>query len=169
MNNSYNQIAHQLLKKDRNAHYNLFRAEVFEDQEKFNSDKFRMAYDILKHHYPVIFKLFGEKNFLAISYEYFKYNPLHSRKNNYGKSFSDFINSLEQLQSYPFLRWLGKLDWFWMTQKEELGSIALPKGTLASWGNCMKDMPMIDVLIDENILEKISLTQDGKEIKITAE
>lgn len=170
MQNSYYQIAHQLLKKDKSQHYNLFRSEIFEDQEKLNNEKFREVFNILKTQYPVVYKLFGEKNFMAICFEYFKVNPMHSRKSNYGESFSHFMGSLEELAAFPFVKWMAKLDWFWMNNKSDLGAeILLPKGTLASWVNCMKDGPMIDILMDESIMERVCITREGSEIKIIAE
>jgi hypothetical protein len=167
MENSYYQFAQQILKNEKSKHYNMFLIDEEEEQEKFNNEKFQHVLNLLKEKYQVTYKLFGEKNFTIISFEYFKYNPIQSSSSvNYGKTFSDFLGSVEELNDIRYVRWIAKLDWFWFTQTDYSGSVNLPKGTLHSWGNIYKDQNQIDINIDECIIEKLQIKKVGKEFTI---
>lgn len=170
MENSYYQITQQISKDERSKHYNIFLHDAEEVQLIQNNEKFRQIESLLRTKYQVIFKLFGDKNFRFIAFEYFKYNPIQSSKlESYGKSFSDFIGSMDQLSDYRYLKWMAKLDWFWFDPSLEPGdSIQLPKGTLTSWASVYKNQNNIDIQIDESIIENLQIKKVGTEIQIVA-
>lgn len=169
MENSYYQITQQISKNERSKHYNIFLHDPEEEQQIQNNEKFRQIESLLRTKFQVIFKLFGEKNFRFVAYEYFKYNPVQSTKLEiYGKSFSDFLGSMDQLSDLRYLKWIAKLDWFWCSHTNAGDSIQLPKGTLNSWANIYKNQNNIEVQIDESIIENLQIKKVGKEIQIVA-
>lgn len=170
MENSYYQIAQQVLKDERSKHYDVFLQTSDEGQEKFNNEKFIDVFRILKNKHQIIYKLFGDLNFKILAYEYFLYNPVQSStQDKYGKNFSEFLGSLEQLEELNYIKWLAKLDWFWFNERNHNDSIALPKGTLSSWGNIHKDEHFISIAVDESIIENVVIKKAGKEIALVVE
>lgn len=168
MDNSYREIVNLLNSKNaRSKHYNIFLHDPDSEQEMYNNKKFQQIYNILKNKYQVILRLFGERNFQKVAYEYFQYNPVQSSKlDHYGKSFSDFLGSVDQLREFRYLKWIAKLDWFWFGPVEDGDSITLPKGTLKSWSILYKDQDLVDISIDESIIETLQIKKVGKEIQI---
>ena len=140
-----------------------------EEQEIYNNQKFLQIYSILRNKYQVIFRLVGDQNFKKISYEYFKYNPVQSaREEHYGNSFSDFLGTLNQLSEFRYIKWLAKLDWFWFNPVSEGDTIQLPKGTLNSWASIYKNQESINIEINESVIENLQIQKIGKEIQIVA-
>lgn len=167
MENSYSQIKDHLARNERSRHYNIFLHTPEQEQEILNNEGFLKVNNLLKNKFQVLFKLMGEANFKNLSYEYFKYNPIHSSKmDSYGKTFPDFIASLTQLSNFKYLKWLAKLDWFWFNPIEEGQTIQLPKGTLSSWSSVLKAEDNIEIWIDESIIENLRVEKNGSQISL---
>ncbi len=167
MDNSYHQIAHQILRNEKSKNYDLFLSTEDQSQEKLNNEQFQKVFLSLKDTYKVIYRLFGEENFLNICYEYFKYNPIQSAsKSVYGKSFPDFLNSSSSLKAFPFLYWLASLDWFWTHCRESAETLAFPVGTLNSWASIYKNQSQIDIELDTNHEEVLAIKKVGNEYSI---
>ncbi len=80
--------------------------------------------------YPVVKKLVGEDFFNHITQQYIQQQPSTSPDlNNYGDNFSDFIKTLKNLETVPYLSDVAKLEWAW--QKIINGSQSEP-GNLES-------------------------------------
>lgn len=171
MDNSYYQIGQQLLKNSRHKHYDIFDFDDEDQRQEWqNCEGFIQAFHLLKKKYQVIFKLFGEKNFEAIGYQYFLINPIHSSsKENYGKSFAEFLGTIEQIEAMKYLKWVAKLDWYWFHREIYDHPIQMPKGTLNSWANIFKGQDKIDIQIDESVIESVTIIREGNQFKIIAD
>lgn len=165
MNNSYNQIAHQFLNKDKSSQFNVFMQEIDLEDSKYLTKEFISAFRSLAESHPAIFILFGDANFKKLVFFYVQYFLL-SEENaaKYGKQFGGFIQALPSLANMNYLKWIAKLDWFWTHQDQQY--ILLPKGTLESWGSVYKDSEEINILIDENFMEKLTIQRSGNEVSI---
>ncbi|MFT6631858.1 MAG: hypothetical protein ACJAS4_001819 [Bacteriovoracaceae bacterium] len=167
MENSYHHIAHQLLKNEKSKNYGIYLSDEDQSQEKLNNEQFEQVYELLKDKYIVIHRLFGKANFVNICYEYFRYNPVQSsKKQNYGRTFPEFLDSMSEVEEHSFVPWLAKLDWFWTNCRELNEEIKLPKGTLNSWASVYKDQDEIDIAIDSRISETLAIKKVGNEYSI---
>jgi len=64
--------------------------------------------------YPVVKKLVGEQFFNHLCYLYLVQHPSTSPDlNDYGEQFSNFIDTLSNTQSVPYLSDVAKLEWAW--------------------------------------------------------
>jgi len=166
---NYYQHTRNINRNNKSKHYDLFLYDTDEQQERLNNDKFLVVFNILKEKFQVIYKLFGEESFELISHEYFLINPAHlATKDNYGKSFPEFLDSIEQLQNYSYVKWLARLDWFWFSRENSLESFHLPKGTLNSWASIYKGLDSIDIFIDESVMEKLEIKLNGNQYSIVS-
>jgi hypothetical protein len=156
-----------LLRNEKSKNYDLFHDDAFPNQDAVNNEKFQEIFNLLKDKYKVVYKLFGEENFQAVSFEYYQYNPLHSAIiKDYGMSFPNFLENLEQLADYSFIKWLARVDWFWSSEKHNNKELTVPKGTLHSWANLYKDLPLVDIMLSENEGETIYIEQVGNQFSI---
>lgn len=167
MNNSYHHIAHQILKNERAKNYDMELSSEEQAQKKLNNEQFEQVYLHLKSKYIALHRLFGQANFVNICYEYFKYNPVQSaKKESYGKSFPEFLDSLSEVEDFEFLPWIAKLDWFWTTSRDEGIEIELPKGTLVSWASAYKGQEQLSISLDTRISETLGIKKVGNEYSI---
>jgi hypothetical protein len=64
--------------------------------------------------YPVVYKLVGEEFFNYITQQYIQDTPSVSPDlNDYGHNFSDFLDTLKNLESAPYLSDVARLEWCW--------------------------------------------------------
>ena len=69
-------------------------------------------HDTLKNRYGAIYQLVGEDFFKHITNEYIKANKSNSGNlDDYGHNFAEFISAIPQLESYPYLKDVAKLEW----------------------------------------------------------
>ncbi len=165
MENSYQQIIHQLPKKQKIQHFDsIFKELDVESGTKYLDKNFLKAYQKLQQSYPAIFKLIGQDNGKIIAYQYFRYFPISDKNNQYGKAFADFIHSHPAMIHLKYLKWIAKLDWFWTHKDQQY--ILLPKGTFHSWGNIFSDTNELDVNIDEHFMERLVIKKTAQDYKI---
>ncbi len=167
MDKVYSQLAQKFFKNKKSKNFDFYVTEEVNRQDEYNNEKFLEVYEILKSKFKVVYMLFGEKNFQAIAFEYFQYNPVQSAvSKEYGFSFPKFLSELEQLQDFTFIKWLARVDWFWSTEKNSGKELVIPKGTLNSWANVYKDLPQVDIMLSENEGETIYIEKDGNHYSI---
>lgn len=165
MDNSYYQIAHMFSRTEKSRHFDsLFKKDITHDP-RFEDEFFLKVFREMKDKFQVSFGLFGESNFKILVYEYMRNIPYHEE--DYGHLFPEFLGNIKALNALRFVKWIAKLDWFWFA--DDAKSIQLPKGTLYSWSNLLKDQEDIDIQIDESIMEKLVVKKIGKEFQIVSE
>lgn len=168
MNQSYDQLMHQIIRRENLKHFhNIFEEEKDEKQELVNNHAFEQIINILKERFVVLLRLVGQENFYKLVHEYFKYNPVHSApREEYGKTFPHFLQTMDEIESYPYLYWLAELDWFWSMNKDHGKNQFFPKGTLQSWVSIYKDLPEIEISINLKEKEKVEIFKQGQEYSI---
>lgn len=66
----------------------------------------------LKNIYPAIIKLVGDEYFEYLARQYILANPSKSGNlDDYGLDFGQFISKIDQLNSFPYLKDVAKLEW----------------------------------------------------------
>ncbi len=93
----------------------IVKKEALDNEQRFN-----IYYDgitaglarALSDTYPVCSRLVGEEFFLRMAYVYVEQTPSRSSNlNNYGASFSDFVQHFPPVTSLPYLADVCRLEW----------------------------------------------------------
>ncbi len=166
MFNTYNNLPHKVFKNDQFSSFQLDENQAIKNKS-FEDESFIEICDILRSHYEVTFKLLGEDNFKLLTLTYIRLNPsLSVNSKNYGETFSEFLGNTPELNGFPYMKFIAKLDWFWSVRVTESNLLVLPKGTLNSWGHLNRDEDDIQIEINYEEDETLKIEKTGNQYTI---
>lgn len=167
MNQSYEQLMHQIIRRENLKHFHTIFDDELEKQEVVNNHAFEQIINILKQRFSVLYRIVGDVNFNKLVHEYFKYNPLQSASmEEYGKTFPHFLQTMDEIEAFPYLYLIAQLDWFWAMRTGDNQIETFPKGTLDSWVSIYKNLPEVEISINLKEKEKVAIFKEGQEYSI---